>query len=181
MRLLVISDTHGMVNQAMEIYRREEEKAHIDNIVHLGDLKSDARALQVRLGADVVRVPGNCDGSMSRSDEAVLETPWGNILLTHGHLESVDYGLEKLQWRAEEMGCKAAFFGHTHRPQYVFEYGMYFLNPGSLSRPRGGTEGSYAMVELSEDSFSATILFHTPKPKVGGGVLYDLLNNSDRA
>jgi len=181
MRLLVVSDTHGMVNQAMEIYRREEEKAHIDMIVHLGDLKSDARALQVRLGAEVVCVPGNCDGSISRSDERVLETPWGNILLTHGHLEGVDYGLEKLKWRAEEMNCKAVFFGHTHHPKYVYEYGMYFLNPGSLSRPRGNSEGSYAMVEAAEGSFAASILFHTPKPKTGGGVLYDLLNNSDRA
>ncbi|MBQ2867280.1 MAG: metallophosphoesterase [Firmicutes bacterium] len=180
MRLMVVSDTHGMVNQAMEIYRREEEKAHIDHIIHLGDLKSDARALQVRLGADVICVPGNCDGSISRDDEKVVETPWGKILLTHGHLESVDYDLQKLQWRAEEMGCKAAFFGHTHRPTYVFEHGMYFLNPGSLSRPRGVTEGSYAMVEVTEDGFVASILYYSPKPKVTSGVLYDMLNNSDR-
>lgn len=181
MRLLVISDTHGLVNQAMDIYRREEEKSHIDAIVHLGDLKSDAKALRVRLGAEVIGVPGNCDGSGSREDEQVLETPFGKILLTHGHLETVDYGLEKLQWRAEEMECKAAFFGHTHRPYYACEYGMYFLNPGSLSRPRGDSEGSYAMVELAEGSFSAAILYAAPKPKVSGGVLYDLLNNSDRA
>lgn len=180
MRLLVVSDTHGLVNQAMEIYRREEEKAHIDKIIHLGDLKSDAKALKVRLGADVVSVPGNCDGSISRGDQEVLETPWGKILLTHGHLEDVDYGLDKLRWRADEMGCKAAFFGHTHRPTYIYEHGMYFLNPGSLSRPRGGSEGSYAMVEVTEEGFSASVLYSMPKPKVTSGVLYDMLNNSDR-
>lgn len=181
MRLLVFSDTHGMVNQAMEVYRREEEKAHIDMIVHLGDLKSDAKALQVRLGAEVEYVPGNCDGSISRSDERVLMTPWGGLLLTHGHLEGVNYGLEKLKWRAEEMGCKAALFGHTHRSVYLYESGMYFLNPGSLSLPRGNSGSSYAVVEASKDSFRASILFHRTKPKTGGGVLYNLLNNSDRA
>ena len=181
MRLLVLSDTHGLVQQAMEVYRIEEEKAHIDAIVHLGDLKSDAKALSTRLGVPVSNVPGNCDGSASREDEAVLKTPWGNILLAHGHLEDVDYGLEKLSWRAGEMECKAAFFGHTHRPLYRWEHGMYFLNPGSLTRPRGGNEGSYAAAEATPDGFSATVLFYTPRPKVTSGVLYHLLNNSDRA
>lgn len=182
MRLLIFSDTHGLVQQAMEVYRREEERAHIDQIVHLGDMVSDARALRVRLGVDVVNVPGNCDGSMARADEKVLETEWGNILLTHGHLEDVNYDLSKLAWRAEEEGCKAVFFGHTHRPHYTFDQGIYLLNPGSLTRPRGNNpEGSYAVAEIGEQGFSATILFYTQKPQVSGGVLYNLLNNSDRA
>jgi hypothetical protein len=36
------------------------------------------------------------------------------------------------------------------------------------------------MVEVTEDSFAASILYNMPKPKVTSGVLYDMLNNSDR-
>ncbi len=182
MRILVVSDTHGYVQQAIEIYRRQHEEKPIDCIVHLGDLISDARALRTRLGVEVIAVKGNMDGSHSEEDYEILTTEYGKLLLCHGHMQNVKYSTQNLLYRAEELGCKAALYGHTHMPSFIDANGIYLLNPGSLSLPKGGNPGSYAMLETSADEFRASILFELPKkPKVSGGYLRDLLNNSDRA
>lgn len=181
MRILVLSDTHGVVQPAMEIYKRLQGEDAVDCIVHLGDLVSDAKALEVRLGAKVISVKGNMDGGYTDSDYEVLETDFGRILLVHGHMENVKFSVQNLLYKAEELGCKAALFGHTHAPCFQEVGGMYLLNPGSLTRPRNGGEGSYAVLTVNKDEFNASILYYQPgPPKVQGGVLKDLLNNSDR-
>lgn len=181
MRILVLSDTHGLIQPGIEVYKRLQEEDPVDCIVHLGDLVSDARALQVRLGADVIFVKGNSDGSYSENDYKIMETEYGKLLLTHGHMENVKLNTNNLLYRAEELGCKAAFFGHTHEPCFVDANGIYLLNPGSLTRPHRGGDGSYAVVTVTERSLQASILFYHPgPPKVEGGVLRDMLNNSDR-
>lgn len=180
MRLLVISDTHGRVQSAMRIYEMENGKAPVDLIVHLGDLQSDAKALEARLNARVISVKGNCDGDCD-GDYRVFETEFGRLLLSHGHADNVKFSTMNLLYKAEEMGCCGALFGHTHTPCFTEVNGMKLLNPGSLSLPNGGGPGSYAVVETDEQEFRAWILFEPPaKPKVTG-VLRDLLNNSDRA
>lgn len=181
MRILVLSDTHGQVQPAIEVYKKVRQEGPVDCIVHLGDLISDAKALRVRLGAEVVAVKGNMDGSYSTDDCTVMETEYGKLLLTHGHMENVKFDITNLLYRAEELGCRAALFGHTHSPCFRYEGGIYLLNPGSLTRPRGGGDGSYAVLTITEKEFQASILFYHPGvPKVRTGVLRDLLNNSDR-
>lgn len=181
MRILVISDTHGQVQQAMAVYKKLQEQEPVDCIVHLGDMVSDARALEVRLGASVISVKGNMDESYSENDCRVLETVYGNLLLTHGHMENVKFGTQNLLYRAEELGCKAVLFGHTHQPCFENASGIYLLNPGSLTRPRMGGEGSYAVVTLTQAEFCASILFYYPgQQSPQGGRLRDMLNNSDR-
>lgn len=166
----------------MEIYRMQEEQNPIDCIVHLGDLISDAKALEVRLSTKVIGVKGNMDGGYSDEDYEILQTEYGKLLLCHGHMENVKFSTQNLLYKAEELGCKAALYGHTHMPSFIDANGIYLLNPGSLTLPKGGNQGSYAIVETTEKEFRASILFEPPKkPKVTGGYLRDLLNNSDRA
>lgn len=180
MRLLVISDTHGRVQSAMNIYEIEHSKAPIDKIIHLGDLRTDANALQVRLGAEVISVKGNCDGD-NEGDYQVVETEYGKLLLCHGHIENVKLSTLNLLYKAEEMGCCCALFGHTHVPCFTEINGMKLFNPGSLTLPGGGGPGSYGIIETDVGQFHGHILFEPPaKPKVTG-VLRDILNNSDRA
>lgn len=181
MRVLVLSDTHGLVQPAIDVYKRLQEEAPVDRIVHLGDLYSDAKALRARLGAEVTAVKGNMDGSYSENDYEIMETEYGKLLLTHGHMENVKFSTQTLLYRAEELGCRAALFGHTHSPCFVDAGGIYLLNPGSLTRPRGGGDGSYAVLTVTETELRASILFYHPgPPKVKSGVLRDMLNNSDR-
>lgn len=156
MKFLVLSDTHGRIEAAEQLFER---LTGIDQILHLGDLTTDARRLSADLGIEVISVPGNMDGSFSKKDYKVLETEWGRILLVHGHMHQAKSGLLGLQYQAEELSCRAVFFGHTHTPLWLREDGMCFLNPGSLSQPRGGNQGSYAIVHTSAGELEASVLY----------------------
>lgn len=193
MQFLVISDTHGDIEKAVEIYKN---LACTDAIIHLGDLKKDAEALSLLLGADVISVKGNMDGGYNKADAFdTIETECGKLLITHGHMQNVKSSLTSLMYLAEEQGCTAALFGHTHIPICENVSGLFLINPGSLTYPAAGTKPSYALVTTSTDGIKAEIKYYCatdnfdtkntqdptkPKSKVQGGFLRNLLNNSDR-
>ena len=136
MRYLILSDTHGDVADAVAVF---EATRDIDGIIHLGDTVRDAVAIAKATGKPVTCVKGNMDGSFDPEGYEILETEWGNIFLSHGHMESVKSGWEEIVSKAMTLGCKAAFYGHTHIPEYeVLPDGFVVLNPGSLGRPAGG-------------------------------------------
>ena len=154
MKLYVLSDTHGKVEKALSVYSR---LTSVDLIIHLGDLVSDAKKLSDATGRNVISIRGNNDISSSKEDFRILETEYGNLLLTHGHLQGVKFGLQKLLYRTLELNCKAVLFGHTHISVFTESNGVYLLNPGSLTLPMDGSSGSYAIVNTSADGFSASI------------------------
>ena len=94
MKILVIGDTHGQLNKIREIFPK---LTNLDLIAHTGDHLEDGRALEREFGIPVVAVKGNCDGSYSADDFEIIETDYGRILLTHGHMQQSDGG--KLQGR----------------------------------------------------------------------------------
>ena len=156
MKLYVISDTHGFIDDAVDTY---EQLDSIDLILHLGDYQRDALRIAELTGKKVISVPGNTDGSSSKEDYHILETEYGSLLLAHGHMHGVKYGMIKLLYWARELNCKAVLFGHTHIPVYTESEGIYLVNPGSLTAPYDGTMGSYAIVNTAKDSFSASIVY----------------------
>lgn len=157
MKFLVISDTHGEVDKAVEIY---EQHGDFDAILHLGDLADDARRIQRMTGARLIGVNGNMDGDYSEKNYKILKTKFGDILMVHGHRERVKSGLTALMYRAEELGCRAVFFGHTHEALYEDDGDMIFLNPGSMKFPYGYSRPSYAIAEITDDGeLSAGIVF----------------------
>lgn len=201
MKFLVISDTHGDIEKAAEIYRSLPET---DAVIHLGDLEEDARGLSRLLAADVISVKGNMDNGYKKEDAfKTIDTECGKLLLTHGHMQNVKSSLTSLMYLAEEQNCIAALFGHTHIPVCENVNGLYLINPGSLTYPAAGTMPSYALVTTAADSIAAEIRYYgegtenerygkddkdkkNPQkpagsvPKVQGGFLRNLLNNSDR-
>lgn len=190
MKLFVISDTHRQIDKAKEVFARLHD---IDCIIHLGDYTADAIRLERELETEVISVPGNMDGSSSSDDFKILDTECGKLLLTHGHMDQVKVSPLNLCYRAQEHNCIAALFGHTHRPVYEQANGIYLVNPGSLSRPRDGSQGSYSIVTTTPDGFHCAIVYYSSlsqgkgsdpssrkKPPVQGGVLRKLLNYSDR-
>lgn len=151
MRILVISDTHGKTDRVFDVYKKLAAEAPIDMLVHCGDYYADAREIQARLGVPMVAVKGNCDGCFDFEAYSILETECGDILVAHGHMEDVGFSMQKLYYKALEQGCVGAFFGHTHRSVFVETGGVYLLNPGSLSLPRDGSGGTFALVVTSTD------------------------------
>lgn len=60
--IMVISDTHGEIDEVLEQYNRLN---NIDMIIHLGDYASDAKRIERETGTTVVAVKGNMDGEKS--------------------------------------------------------------------------------------------------------------------
>ncbi|MBN7772943.1 metallophosphoesterase family protein [Clostridium aminobutyricum] len=182
MKLFVISDTHGKLDKVLEVCKK---LTAVDLILHLGDCSKDAEELEKVLGIDVLSVKGNMDGSYSPSDYKILETECGKLYLAHGHMENVKATYQNIYYRAEECGCIAALFGHTHKPVFEEVNGIHLINPGSLSLPSDGTQGSYAIVHTSPEGLTGSIVYYSSiqknKPqKVQGGYIRGLLNYSDR-
>ena len=181
LKLFIIGDTHGHLDKVRKIYPHHKG---VDMIIHTGDMQRDVYELEAEFNIPVISVPGNCDGSHSANDFAIAETEYGNILVTHGHMQNVDYYYDRLLYLCEEKNCVAAVFGHTHVPVYEEYDGIYLLNPGSLTRPRDGSSGSYGIITTTESTFAGSIIYYKSslfeKDKVKGGYIKDLLNYSDR-
>ena len=181
MKILAISDTHGKLNKVRDIWPKLTD---IDMILHAGDFIADAEKLPAELGVPVIGVKGNCDGGYSSSDFRVIPVECGNILLTHGHMENVNYQLNELMYKAMENDCRAVVFGHTHRAMTDESNGIRFINPGSLTQPRDGSDGSYAIIRTSADSFDASIVYYSTimgnKKPPQSGFLRNLMNYCDR-
>lgn len=177
MKILVVSDTHGKIEKVKDIFK---ELDGIDLIVHCGDHIEDARNLGKQLGVNIIAVAGNCDGSFNADDFKILETECGNLLVTHGHMQNVDCSQENLLYFAESKGCIGALYGHTHRAAFSQIEDMYLMNPGSLTRPRDGSDGSYGIIQTSENGLTGQIVYVGQKKKTPKGRLRDMLNYSDR-
>lgn len=181
MKIFVISDTHGKLDKVLEVW---DKLTNVDLIIHLGDYEKDAQRLEKLLETEVIYVKGNMDGSYSSNDYKVLETEYGKLLLTHGHMENVKMSPLNLIYKAQELDCKAALFGHTHQAAYEEINGIYLVNPGSLSMPRDGSNGSYAIINTEPDAFHCAIVYYsnTPQKKKPPqrGRLSTMLNYSDR-
>ena len=181
MKILVISDTHGKLNKIRDIWPKLTD---IDLIIHAGDFISDGNKLERELKVPVLAVKGNCDGGYSRNDFKTFDTEYGKIMITHGHMENVKYQLNTLMYKAMENQCKAVVFGHTHKALIEHEQGIYLINPGSLTLPRDGSSGSYAIIRTRKDSFDAYIVYYSTimgnKKPPQAGFIRNLLNYSDR-
>ena len=199
MKLLVISDTHGHVDRALRLLPLFKD---LDAIIHLGDFLRDADRIQQNTDVKVISVGGNCDGVTSKKEAMkTIDSPFGPLLITHGHLHGAKNGIDKLLYQAAECEAKAVLFGHTHTPFYGVFDGVALINPGSLSLPHHQEQGTYAVLNIDEAGISCSLVnFQESLPKVPtgkppggepqkkpahdktstGGFLRDLLNNSDR-
>ena len=99
MKILVIGDTHGKLNKVRDIWGKLRD---IDLIIHTGDYLRDGQDLEDEFHVPVVAVKGNCDGSMSSDDFAIVETECGNILVTHLHMQLLGFDLQNLMYKASE-------------------------------------------------------------------------------
>lgn len=158
MKILVISDTHGDINKAQEIIKKNNG---INLIIHLGDYFRDAQKLS-RLFPDipVEYIHGNCDFMIGNvPSEKLLECEGKKIFITHGHRYSVKWDYDKLYKKAEEMKVDLILFGHTHIADLVKRDNYYVVNPGSISEPRDDSNESYAIIEISKESLKPQLYY----------------------
>ena len=62
------------------------------------------------------------------------------------------YTLDRLWYAAREREAQVALYGHTHREKIDLEYGMHFINPGSVGE-RGQNRSAYAEILVEDNGF----------------------------
>ena len=97
-------------------------------------------------------------GSVIMPDKLVLTANGQQILFVHGHMEGVDYGYNKLGLDSKMLGLHYAVHGHTHIPHFEQHGDFTFINPGSISRPRGGSPASFAILTVEKTFIDAAFL-----------------------
>lgn len=175
MKLLIASDIHGSAYWCRALMAQIEAESP-DAVVLLGDLlyhgprndlprdyaPKEVLAMLNTLADRVVAVRGNCD---SEVDQMVLDFPCmadyaivmdavpaeGSggqpaskaeprlLFCTHGHL----FGPQNVSPIARGA---ALLYGHTHVKEIASRDGVLFVNPGSVSLPKDGSN-SYAVYE----------------------------------
>ena len=140
MKCLIFSDSHGNTSYMEKAIRKNSDA---DYIFFLGDGISDAEALaEFDRNHTWVCVKGNCDfktmflgRALAKTEEIFIENK--KVVLTHGDLYNVKYGLENIKSLARSRKADIVLFGHTHRmyEEYVSEsMPFYLFNPGSISK-----------------------------------------------
>ena len=161
MQWMIASDLHGSAYYARalaEAFAREGA----DRLVLLGDLlyhgprndlpreyaPKEVIPLLNGLGDRLLCVRGNCDSEVDQmmlrfpilADYALLEVNGLTLFATHGHR----FGPDSLP---ELAGPYVLLSGHTHVPMCEARGEALCLNPGSVSIPKGGSVGSYVVLE----------------------------------
>lgn len=153
MKLLIVSDIHGSFSNMKEVIVNESK---FDKLIILGDILSgygtdgynpEQLALLLNLFKNkIMCVRGNCDNYdldlLEFNVEKIFDTievDGKKILFTHGHL----YNISNLP----DINFDVFINGHTHVAKIKNEDGKLFLNPGSISLPRGGNEKTYILYD----------------------------------
>ena len=129
-----------------------ESLAGVDAIIHAGDIGPYRLVLDMEAIAPTTAVLGNTDGDMPINESAVATLGSKKFFVQH----IVDpHRLEALlRERLKSIEPDVVVFGHTHEPFCETLGGILFLNPGSVTRPRGGTQPS--MVRMTIDNGKIT-------------------------
>ena len=158
MKVMCISDIHGGIENLKKVIEKyNEEKC--EKLLILGDFSgyyhssSDYEVAEIlnNMAGSIVAVKGNCDSSYIEEiinfGLGILKTIDINgmkVTLTHGHIYN-GYNLPE--------NCGDIFLsGHTHVGMLEKIDNRIIANPGSISKPRGGTNKSYIIID--EDRIS---------------------------
>jgi len=149
----IISDTHlrpptgaGLPDWIAEAF------AGVDLILHAGDIESDGLLLELEAIAPVQAVRGNCDFDLPALPvtRAIPVPGYGIILMAH----RLEDALQRLM-----TGVRGIIHGHTHKAEFRTHTSPWVLNPGSPSKPRGGSKPSVALLRVFGEEVQATFRF----------------------
>ena len=150
MRILVLSDAHGNINNIKRAIEREETAT---KVFYLGDGANDMlRLKEAYPKKEFIVVKGNNDiGSIP---EIYLGFVSGiKTIALHGHRQYVKYNLDRLYFLALENEAKIVLYGHTHTPDTTYQNGVYFLNPGALY----GISPTYMVIDFEKNGIMPII------------------------
>ena len=157
MKVLIVSDIHGNYDNMKKVL---DDNPTFDYFFLLGDVLSgpyidgyDPDQLAELLNTysnKIFYVRGNCDhyrmdllDFYMDKDYMMIPVDKKNIFFTHGHLYN-EYHLP------DDMEFDVYIQGHTHVPVMKEERGKLYLNPGSITNPRGMLGKTYLFYQDGE-------------------------------
>ena len=156
MKLLIFSDSHGEARRMVGIAKKFKDE--VACVLFLGDNAGDCLAIPAVYAGPVYAIAGNCDLWTDCPHEMSIKLGGKTIWMTHGHKYGVKHGYDKIVAAATEREADICLFGHTHNPTIFQKNGTLFLNPGSISEPRGNRGKSYAVIEIIGNDALAKIM-----------------------
>jgi uncharacterized protein len=153
MKVLIVSDSHGLTRELEEIKHRHSGK--VDAFIHCGDSELPYGSSELQ---KFLYVRGNCDFAKEFPEERTEDIQGVRFFITHGHRYNVKMTLMNLYYRAQEIGAKVVCFGHSHIAGAENINGILFINPGSIYLPRMRKEKTYVILEIDEEK--ATVYFY---------------------
>ena len=136
----IISDTHGSLSP-----KTLSALSRADVLVHAGDFDTPEVLSALEKLSPVIAVRGNMDtGNWAANLPAADLVELGGIYLYILH------NLNALDLDPNTADVKVVVSGHTHQAAAVRSNGVLFLNPGSPTSPRYGTDASVAMLQVDQ-------------------------------
>lgn len=161
MKWMIASDLHGSALTCRALFDAFDREG-AERLIFLGDLlyhgprndlpesyapKEVITLLNERKDC-LFCVRGNCDTEVDQmvlefpilADYALIPLGEKTVFVTHGH----HFNKEKLPLLKEG---DILLHGHTHIPTWDAHEGIFVLNPGSVTIPKGGSERGYMLLE----------------------------------
>lgn len=159
MKLLFISDIHGIATNLNKIKEKYEE-LKCDKLVVLGDLYyigprnkmiegyniKEVQQFLESMKDSLICMRGNCDSEVDLmvsnfpilNDLSLIMTEKHDLYITHGHIYN------ESNWMKEN---SILIYGHLHIPFIKKVETNYYINPGSISLPKEENKPSYLVFE----------------------------------
>lgn len=142
MKIVVVSDNHTNYSVLNKILN---DNPDADYYLHLGDSEMEKYELR-----PFVSVRGNVDFDYDYPIDRIIDIGNHSIFMTHGNAYSADLNLLS---RAGKMNdCDIVLCGHTHVYLDTTINGVRIINPGSCSRPKDGTNGTYCIINIDKNN-----------------------------
>lgn len=151
MKVLVMSDTHGNIENAKRVLDQVIPLG-VKAVLHCGDYVSDARLIEKCYPQiEVYSVYGNCDVGFGGAYSQVVTLEGISIYMSHGHKYGVKWGdYEEVAIDAVAHEATVAVCGHSHEAYLGKKQGVLIMNPGSLTLPRDSKYPSYGILEIKD-------------------------------
>jgi putative phosphoesterase len=154
MKIGIISDTHDHIPAS--VY---EAFSNVEQIIHAGDIGKENIITELSTIAPVKAVYGNMDSYPLVSRYRRID--FFNIhryafCLTHiiASHKAFSYELFKMNRKVD-----VVIHGHTHLPDNTKFNDILFINPGSASRPKSGSNASVGILNVDKELLEFEIIY----------------------
>jgi len=144
----VLSDTHGHLCKQAFVQLKG-----MDHIIHAGDIESTSVLSKLESVCQLTAILGNMDGyhmgrNLRKTDVAQIGGLFFYVL----------HDLSRLDLDPKVAGFAAIIHGHTHEPKIEWKNDVLYLNPGSVTRPRGNHGPSIAQIRIENGKLFPKII-----------------------